>query len=214
MARWPVRLALASVLAALALPAAAQSVGLVGVLGSRALLLVNGGTPRTLAPGESQQGVKLVSVDRDSAVVEVAGQRVTLRLGEAPASVGTPGGNRRIVLNADGRGHFISQGRINGQLMQFMVDTGATTLAIGAAEAERMGIAYKGGQPVRLGTANGIAQGWLVKLDSVRVGEVELTGLDAVVMPAAMPYVLLGNNFLARFQMTRSSEQMVLERRY
>ena len=195
--------------------AQAQTVALAGVLGQRALLMVNGGTPRSVAVGETYQGVKVLAVQGDQSQVEIGGQRITVRLGDSPASVGGRGPNAssRIVLTSDSRGHFISQGRINGQLMQFMVDTGATTLAIGAPEAERMGIAFKNGVPVNMSTANGVTQGWRIRLDTVRIGDVELHGLDAVVVPMAMPYVLLGNNFLARFQMTRSNEQMVLERR-
>jgi aspartyl protease family protein len=208
--------ALCVLLAALCGPALAQTVGLAGVLGKRALLMVDGGAPRSVGVGESHQGVRLLSVQGEQAEVEVAGRRLTVRLGASPASVGArgPGAAGRIVITSDGRGHFISEGRFNGQLMQFMVDTGATMLAIGAPTADRMGLAYKNGAPVRVSTANGAAEGWAIKLATVRVGEVELTGLDAVVVPMAMPYVLLGNNFLAQFQMTRTSDQMVLERRY
>lgn len=195
--------------------AQAQTIALAGVLGQRALLVVNGGTPRSMAVGDNYQGIKVLAVRGDQAELEIGGQRIAVRLGESPASVGRRAteGSSRIVLNADSSGHFISQGRINGQLMQYMVDTGATTMAIGAPEAERMGIVYKTGKPGNYSTANGIVQGWRIQLDTVRIGDVELIGLDAVVLPVSMPYVLLGNNFLARFMMTRSNEQMVLERR-
>ena len=64
-----------------------------------------------------------------------------------------------------------------------------------------------------MNTANGVAQGWRLKLDSVRIGDVEVFGVEAIVTPQAMPYVLLGNSFLTSFQMTRNNEQMVLEKR-
>jgi aspartyl protease family protein len=67
---------------------------------------------------------------------------------------------------------------------------------------------------VRLQTANGVSQGWLVRLASVRLGDVEVYDVDAVVGTQSMPYVLLGNSFLSRFQMRRDNEQMVLERRF
>lgn len=191
-----------------------QSVALTGVLGQRALLVVDGSGPRSLAVGESWRGVKLLSVSGEQATLEIDGRRTSVRLGAAPASVGEAGAGRRIVLQADGRGHFTGQGRINGQLVQFMVDTGASTLSLGAPEAERLGIAYRNGQPVRLSTANGNTLGWTVRLDSVRIGDVVLSGVSAVVVPLAMPYVLLGNNVLAQFQMTRGTQQMVLEQRY
>ena len=64
-----------------------------------------------------------------------------------------------------------------------------------------------------MSTANGSVQGYRIKLDSVRVGDVEVFGVDAVVTPQAMPYMLLGNSFLTRFQMLRENDQMTLTRR-
>lgn len=209
-------LGLAAVLAA---PAAiAQSVALAGMLGNKALLVVNGAPPKSVAAGESHMNVKVISASGDQAVLELNGKRHTLRVGDAPVSVGAGGGGggkgNRIVLNAGTGGHFITAGQINGRAVQFMVDTGATSVAMSAADAERTGIKYKDGQPVRMSTANGITQGYRVKLNSVRVGDVEVYDVDAVVSPQPMPYMLLGNSFLTRFQMLRENEQMILVKRY
>jgi aspartyl protease family protein len=214
----PVRLCLAALAWwALHAPAAwGQTVALQGMLGNQALLIIDGGVPTRVAPGGSHQGVKVLSTRGDEAVIEVGGQRRNLRVGESPASVGSasaPGGSR-IVLTAGSGGHFMAQGAINGRTTRFLVDTGATVVSLGAGEADRMGIAYRDGRPVQMGTANGVALGWLVRLASVRVGEVEVFDVEAVVGEQAMPYVLLGNSFLTRFQMRRDNDQMVLERRY
>lgn len=208
-------------MAALAPPSAkAQSVALSGVLGSKALLVIDGGTPRALAAGDSLHDVRVLQVSGDTAEVEIKGRRQTLRLGEAPislggrgAAAGDPALGRRVVLKADNRGHFIERGQINGKTMVYMVDTGASSVAIGRSDAERMGLPFLKGQPVMMRTANGDAQGWRLRLDSVRVGDVEVFGVDAVIAPLSMPYVLLGNSFLAHFQMTRQGSEMVLERR-
>ena len=98
--------------------------------------------------------------------------------------------------------------------MQFVVDTGATFVAMGVADAERLGLAYKKGARLPMQTANGVNVGWGVTLDSVRLKGVQVHGVDAVVTPANMGIVLLGNSFLNRFTMTRNGDQMVLERRY
>ena len=135
-----------------------------------------------------------------------------MRLGEAPVSVGARTG-RRVMLTADSGGHFVNSGTINGQTMQYMIDTGASTVAIGRTDADRMGLKYQSGQPVRMGTANGVGRGWRMKLDSVRIGDVEVFGVEAVITSQPMPYVLLGNSFLTEFQMTRINDQMVLEKR-
>ena len=192
----------------------AQDVALAGILGGKALLVVNGSAPRGVAPGESHMGVQVVSVGREDAVVDSAGGRRSLRLGEAPVRVGGSGTGQRVVLKADARGHFVSNGQINGRIMQYMVDTGASTIAIGRPDAERMGLKFEEqGQSVRMNTANGVAQGWRLRLDSVRVGDVELRGVDAIVTPQPMPYVLLGNSFLREFEMSRNGDEMMLLKR-
>src|SRR5512133_1507964 len=146
--------------------ASAQTVALQGMLGSSALLIVNGGAPKAVAAGSVHQGVKVVSTAGDQAVVEIAGQRHTLRVGEAPASVGGTGG------------HFLTQGAINGQSAIFMVDTGATMVSMSAADAQRLGLNYKAGQMGYSNTANGMTPAWRLKLASVRVGDVEIYDVD------------------------------------
>lgn len=208
-------LALGLALAAAA--AAAQSVSLQGMLGSKALLIVDGGAPKGVAVGETHKGVKVLSTLGDQAVVEINGQRHTLRVGDAPASVGGGAAGARgskIVLTAGSGGHFVTQGAINGKPVQFMVDTGATDVAMSTADAERLGVDYKKGLMGRGRTANGVVTVWQVKLDSVRIGDVEVYGVDASVLPAHSGPILLGNSFLTRFQMTRFNDQLVLERRY
>jgi aspartyl protease family protein len=198
--------------------AQSQSVTLTGMVGSKALVIVDGSAPKILAAGESFNGVKVVSTQGDTAVLMVAGKRLNMRVGDAPASVGEQAGSKssgsKIVLQAGDGGHFLAQGSINGKSVQFMVDTGATAVAMGAAEAKRMGIDYTSGRPVRMSTANGQAVGYLLTLNSVRIGDVEVQNVEAIVSQQAMPYVLLGNSFLTRFSMRRDSDQMVLERRF
>ena len=177
----------------------AESVALAGMLGSKALLIVDGSAPKAVAAGDTHQGVKVISTNGDQAVVEQSGKRMTLRVGDAPVSVGSvmggAGRGSRIVLTAGSGGHFMTAGQINGKAVQFMVDTGATSIAMGAADAERVGISYKNGQLVQLSTANGVTQGYRIKLNSVRIGDVEVFDVDAVVSSQPMPYMLLGNSF-------------------
>jgi len=197
--------------------AQAQSVTLTGTIGSRAILIVNGGAPKTLAVGETFQGVKLVALQGEQATVEAEGKRVALRM-DTPVSIGgggsSGGGGTRIVLPASSGGHFMAQGAINGRTVNFMLDTGATTIALSAADAQRIGLDFSKGQPVRMNTANGMSQGYRVKLGSVRVGDVEVYDVDAIVSQQPMPYILLGNSFINRFSMRRDADQMVLEKRF
>jgi len=166
--------------------------------------------------GETFQGVKLVSLQAEQAVVELEGKRVNLRM-DTPVSIGGgtgTGGGSRIVLPADSRGHFMTQGAINGRTVTFMLDTGATSIALSAADAQRIGLDYSKGQRVQMNTANGVSSGYKLRLQSVRVGDVEVYDIDAIVSPQPMPFVLLGNSFINRFSMRRDADQMVLEKRY
>jgi aspartyl protease family protein len=196
----------------------AQTVTLSGMLGGKALLIVDGSAPKGVAVGESYRGVKIVSTQGDQATLEIAGKRHTLRVGEAPASVGGGGGSdaggSKIILSAGSGGHFMTQGQINGRAVQLLVDTGATMVSLSVTDAERVGLNYKNGQAVQMSTANGLIAGWRLKLASMRVGDVTVYDVDAIVSSGAMPYVLLGNSFLTRFQMTRHNDQMILDKRY
>ncbi len=203
-------------LAALALPAAAQNVTLNGQLGSQQALLVIDGQLHALTVGASTHGVRLLSMAPGEAEVEVGGARRTLRLGASPTRLtgsSTPGSDTPIVLTADGNGPFITAGRINGSAVTFMVDTGASVVAIGQADADRMGLNYKSGARGFANTANGRIPVHAVTLASVRVGDVEVANVEAAVLPSQMPHVLLGNSFLTRFQMKRENDTLRLERR-
>ncbi|GAB3190097.1 retropepsin-like aspartic protease family protein [Hydrogenophaga aquatica] len=214
--RSPLPARLAGVLAAaLALPCAAQTVDLTGTAGDRALLVINGGAPRFLAPGQSRDGVRVVGVEGDRAIVEVQGERRTLRLGDGPMAAAPARAERPdIVLMADMGGHFTASGLINGRQVRFLVDTGATLLAMSETEAQRIGLPYKQSNPVRIKTANGDIVGHQVRLNSVSVGPHTSHGVAAVVLPASMPFVLLGNSFLSRFDMRRENDRMILNPRY
>jgi len=80
-------------------------------------------------------------------------------------------------------------------------------------EADRLGLNYRAGTPVKVNTANGSADGWRLKIPSLRVGDITTYEVDAVVTPQPMPVVLLGNSFLARFDLRREGSQMTLIRR-
>ncbi|MCZ8251138.1 MAG: TIGR02281 family clan AA aspartic protease [Hylemonella sp.] len=198
--------------------AQAQTVVLSGVLGSKALLVVDGAPPKSVAIGETHRGVKLLSAQGNQAEVEIGGKRQTLRLGEGPVSAAPSapeaGDRRRIVLHAGSNGHFRTQGQINGRTVNFIVDTGASVVSMSVTDAEAIGLRYQSGQTVQVSTANGVTVGWRVKLSTVRLGSLDVYDVEALVTPAPMPYVLLGNSYLTRFQMTRTNDQLVLEQRY
>lgn len=206
-------------LAALALfgcaSAWAQLVVLSGRMGERALLVVDG-QPYTVAVGQTVAGVKLLRWDGDVAQVERGGRAYPMRVGETPVLLGVApprSAAREIVLTAGSGGHFTAGGSINGKQVRFMVDTGATLVSLGKDDADRLGIDLSNARRGSTQTANGPVPVWLVTLNSVRVGEVELTNVGAAVLPQPMPMVLLGNSFLSRMSMKRDNDVMRLELR-
>jgi aspartyl protease family protein len=210
------RARLAATLSMLPALALAQSVSMSGSLGDKALLLIDG-TPRTVAAGATVAGVKVVRVSGSETVVEVGGKRQTLQLGGAQVNLGgtaSAGGGTQIVLAAGPGGHFVTAGSINGRAVRFVVDTGATFIAMGEAEARRIGLDYARGQRGLVNTANGQVVSHRVSLGEVRVGDVTVYNVDAVVVPAGMDVILLGNSFLTRFQMKRDADVLVLDKRF
>ena len=210
------RLALMACALAACAPAFAQSLSMSGSFGDKALLIIDG-APRTLAVGGSASGVRLVSVNGSDAVVEVKGRRVTLALGGAQINLGgasSEGGGSQIVIAAGSGGHFVTGGSINGKAVRFLVDTGATNVAMGQAEAQSLGIDFRSGQRGMASTANGPVPIYRVSLASVRVGDVQVYNVDATILPVPMEHVLLGNSFLTRFQMKRDNDTLTLSKRF
>jgi len=210
------RALVATLLVAAASATPAQTVSMGGSLGNNALLVING-KARTVATGATVDGVRLVSVTANDAVVEVQGKRFTVRLGDAQVNLGgkaSEGGGKQIVLTAQSGGHFVTSGTINGKTARFVVDTGATLVSMDQYEADRLGVDWKNGQRGISRTANGDAPYYATTLQSVRIGDVQVYNVAAIVSPAPMPYILLGNSFLSRFQMKRENDVMTLDLRY
>jgi len=211
-------LAMVALAGAVTCGAAAQTVSLSGSLGDKAVLIIDG-APRTLTTGQTVQGVRLLSVSGNDAVVEIKGKRVALTLGGAQVDLGSTRDGRdessgqQIVLSAGSGGHFVSSGSINGRAVRFLVDTGATFISMSQAEAQNLGLDYRSGQRSWANTANGPVQVYRVSLASVRLGDVQVYNVDATVVPMPMEFVLLGNSFLTRFQMKRENEIMTLIKR-
>lgn len=193
----------------------AQKVSYNGLMGERALLVIDG-QPRVLAVGASAGGVRLLSITATQAQVDVQGERRTLALSSGGTAAAAPSGSNgdEIVLAAGPGGHFTTPGMINGRPVQFMVDTGASVVALSEDLAQRIGLDYKRGERVQARTANGVVPGHVVVLGSVRIGDVQAVNVQALVLPASTDHVLLGNSFLSRFQMRRENDVMRLTKRY
>ena len=205
--------------------AGAAEVTLTGMIGNKAAVLsIDGGLPKAVKVGESWSGITVVSVQKDRATLRIDQKERVLMQGQhyhlgatpsAPASATVPADNRTsATLAADSRGHFITEGAVNGVGMRFLVDTGATVVTLPAAEARRLGIDYRAGRRGMVQTANGVAPTYGISLDTVKVGGIELTAVDALVIEQGLETPLLGMSFLNRVEMRRDGDRMTLIRRF
>lgn len=199
----------------------AADISVTALFGGKAQLVIDGGKPRMLSAGQtSPEGVKLISADSSAAVIEFQGKRLSLplgsgmRIGGADLSAGSSSG-ASVTLTADERGHYQTLGQINGGTVTFLVDTGATSIALPSSEARRLGINYLNGQRGFTQTANGKAAAYRVTLDTVKVGDITLHAVEAVVLEGdGLKIALLGMSFLNRTEMKRDGQALTLIRRY
>lgn len=205
---------IAALLGAWSVAASAADIALVGLLPGRAIVVIDGGKRQTVAVGATTaEGVKLLAIESGVAEFEAEGKRRRVQIGQSIVSA--PSAERpTITLMADARGHFVTPGSINGASMRFLVDTGATFISLGTADARRAGIDPQKGTPGMSMTANGPARIWKVKLASVKVGGITLSDVDASVHEQDMPVVLLGMSFLNRMEIRRDGQSMTLLQRY
>ncbi len=209
-------IALAALLAGLlaSLPVGATEVALIGTFEAKAAILsINAGAPKTVKVGQSFGGVTVLAVEKDRATVEVDGKRRILQRGQTYSSAASSAA-QSVTLSAGAGGHFIAEGQINGGSIRFLVDTGATAVAIPAGDATRLRIDYRKGRRGVTQTAGGPTPMYLVTLDTVRIGDVELQNVEAMVIEQGLPVALLGNTFLNRMEMRREGQTMTLTRRF
>lgn len=181
--------------------------------GQSAAVVIDGAAPITMAVGETIDMVTLVSADIDGAQVRIDGVTRNLPLAVHQGWEASAPPVDSVKLSADARGHFVANGAVNGRRIRFLVDTGASLLTLSRAEANRIGLRYRGGAKMRLSTANGVVEGLRVRLDSVRLGKVTVKDVDAVVIDTYLPEALLGMSFLDRFNLDQRGSTLVLRRR-
>lgn len=199
----------------LAPAARATDVTLIGLFPGKVVITVNRGSPRTLAVGEkTPEDVKVISTSANGAVLEIDGKRQSLEMGQHFESPAETGARQSVTLSREASGHFMTDARVNGAHIRFLVDTGATLIAIPMAEALRIGIDYTKGTPGYSVLADGRrVASWRVMLDSVTVGDITIYNVEGSVnQGAGMP--LLGMSFLNRTEMRNEGQSLILTKRY
>ena len=197
--------------------AAVERIEVMALFKDRAVMRLDGRQRMLVAGERSPEGVLLLEADANGAMVEVDGERRTLGLGNRiSSSYAPPEGAEDIVhVGPDNRGMYVLNGSINGFQVRFLVDTGASHIAINSRLARRLGLQYmvEGRQGVT-STASGMTTSYQVSLDSVRVGDIELRGVAATVLDGDFPReALLGMSFLGKVDINRDGGILQLKRK-
>lgn len=195
---------------------AATDVRVVALFSERAMLLIDG-KQHLMRPGEtSPEGVTLISANSETAVIEVDGREVTARLDGRVSARKRTAQTKEVQVRRNPAGMYSTVGSINGLPVPFLVDTGATQIAMNSAQARRLGIDYRViGKRSAVTTASGREPAWLVMLDTVKVGDLKLLNVSGIVIEGEQPEVtLLGMSFLGRLEITNSGHLMTLRQKY
>lgn len=210
---------LIGMMALLLLPLAAHAATEVvanGLFKDKAMLTINGET-RLLKAGEtSPEGVKLISSSSKQAVLVIDGQRTTMRVSQRiSSSFKSAEAPPTVTLPRSRNGHFYARGAINGQPAEFMIDTGATSVAMNLNHAREFGIDLGKSTVSVASTAGGIVKTYIVDLQRVSIGAITIHNVAATVVDGDFPVnILLGNSFLSKVDMSEQSGALVLKRKF
>lgn len=180
---------------------------MVRVDGERRLLKLNKPSP---------EGLLLISADSKEAVIEIDGERHSYPLGSRVTTRYSEPEQVSAKIWRDQSGAYTTVGTINGRTVNFLVDTGATGVAMHREDAKRLGLAYRlEGKPIYVSTANGTTSAFEITLDRVQVGDIVLRNVRGFVIEGqGSGRVLLGMSFLNRVKMEDQGSVLFLHRKF
>jgi len=205
----------AAVIAASGDVVAAPRIEVQALFGGKAIVMIDG-QRRTLSIGQtSPEGVKLIDADSKQAVLEVDGKHKTYKPGGAISLSYAKPEHHEETIYADGRGMFRSVGAINGRSVRFLLDTGATTVAMNKSQAKQLGVDYRmNGEIVVISTASDNVKGYRVRLKSVSLGKIKQRNVEAMVIDGNHPGpILLGMSFLGKLKVEKAGDVMKIRQR-
>ncbi|WP_145144400.1 retropepsin-like aspartic protease family protein [Pseudomonas duriflava] len=177
---------------------AATQVRVVGLFNGAAVVNIDG-QRKMLKVGQTVGEVELIKADSREAVLRVGETTRTFSLDREYSNGFAAPQKRQLSIARRNDGHYWANGSINDRPIQFLVDTGASSVAMNEDDARRLGLDYRQGRPMTVNTAGGNKRAWAVRLDRVKIGSIEVLGVDAVVLEGQYPLqALLGMNFLNR----------------
>jgi aspartyl protease family protein len=118
------------------------------------------------------------------------------------------GGAAMIVLEQDRNGHYQVKGEINNQVITFLVDTGATDVAVPESMARRLGLSF--GPEITVMTAAGPSKAWMTRLNEVSIGGIRRRNVRAMITSGEFNEVLLGMSFLRHYNLQQQNGKLVI----
>ena len=205
-------LLLVLLLSVIAVPAMAVDIRVLGLFENRAMLKIDGKQHLLRIGQASPEGVKLIKSSSKQAVIEHEGKRTTVTLSQHIASSFTATESVEVNLLRGDHGHYFGSGTINGYPVDFMVDTGASSIAMNSQQAKRLGLRLNKKQRGRASTAGGMVNTYNVVFDKVTVGGITHYNIPGAVIEGLYPQtILLGNSFLNKVEMSERNGVMVLK---
>lgn len=195
---------------------ASPDVRVVGLFSDRAVVVIDGQQRILRVGGRAVHGVRLIEADSDAAVLDVDGERITARLDGRITKPVPVAPRTSVQVFRNPHGMYTTVGAINGLPVPFLVDTGASSVAMNSDQARRLGIDFRvDGERVSVVTASGNTPAWRVMLDSVKLGDIEVKNVLGVVIDGAEPgTTLLGMSFLNRLDISNDGQLMTLQLKY
>jgi len=190
------------------------NVKVIALFTDKAMLSI-GGDQKLLVKGEIYNGVRLISANGRGAVISIDGEQRKLSLNQSIQGNFKATARSKSRIYPDSQGMYFVDGRINGKSTRFLVDTGATFVTMSSRHAKIVGIDYRNGSRASLRTATETVPVWQIRLESITVGGITLSNVEASVIEGSDPdMVLLGNSFLSRTELRRKGTVMELYKRF
>lgn len=205
-----------SVLLCASIAVAEPGVRVDGLFKGAAVLTIDG-QQVMLREGKTGPGnVRLVSATSRAAVIDIDGKRHEMALHTAIGGQFQQPELQQVVIRKNNSDQYMVNGSINGQSVKFLVDTGANTVAMNEMQARSLGLQYRiDGAESQVVTASGVSKSWKVQLDAVKVGEIQVANVDAVVVQGAYPTeVLLGMTYLNHVKLQEQNSVLMLEKKF
>jgi aspartyl protease family protein len=187
-----------------------------GLLPNQAVVTIDGKQQILKVGKPGAGGVSLISADSKKAVLEWQGERFERMLTrQITNGFSAPAQKDEVRITRGRNDHYFTPGHINGRLVNFMVDTGASSIAMNYSEADRLGINWRNGERFMASTAGGETPSYVVTLDTVSVGDITLNNVKAAVIVAETgTEILLGNTFLSKTEMREENNTLVLRKKF